>query len=105
MTHRSGPLVAEISAGDGEPRPGAPGRAPDRRQQRRWVPLMVGTLSMLIGLLYIVQGVLPGIYHHYHGLHRLVVAAPVTLDSLTRVADILTGLALLMLSHGLRRRK
>jgi lysyl-tRNA synthetase class 2 len=66
---------------------------------------MVGTLSMLIGLLYIVQGVLPGIYHHYHGLHRLVVAAPVTLDSLTRVADILTGLALLMLSHGLRRRK
>jgi lysyl-tRNA synthetase, class II len=77
---------------------------PDRRQQRRWVPLLVGTLTMLIGLDYIIQGVLPGVYTHYR-LHRLAEVAPVTLDSVTRVADVIIGLALLMLSHGLRRRK
>jgi lysyl-tRNA synthetase class 2 len=68
------------------------------------VPLTAGTLTLLIGLADIVEGVVPGIYHRY-SLHRIGYLAPGTLSDLTRAADVIIGLALLMLSHGLRRRK
>jgi lysyl-tRNA synthetase class 2 len=61
-------------------------------------------LCLLIGLADIVQVVLPRVYVHTH-LHKINPYVPGTLTNLTRTVDVLTGLLLLMLSHGLRRRK
>ena len=43
--------------------------------------------------------------HLHSRLQRLPVVVPGTVAALTRTADIIIGLLLLMLSHGLRRRK
>ena len=79
-------------------------RPPDRRHQRSWVPLTAAWLCLLIGLADIAQVVLPRVYVHTH-LHKINPYVPGTLTNLTRTVDVLTGLLLLMLSHGLRRRK
>ncbi len=99
MTEQSGPGPAEPTTGD-EERLAAPAseRALDRRLQRRWVPLTAGVVSMIVGIGYIVEGIAPGLTERrLRGLSYL--------GSLTRTADIIIGLLLLMLSHGLRRRK
>jgi lysyl-tRNA synthetase, class II len=98
MTEQSAPDPAEEIAGEQE-RPAAPRvpRAVDRRQQRRWVPLAAGLMSFLLGLLYIAGGVSPNFHYRFRGFDYL--------GSLTRTADIVIGLLLLMVSHGLRRRK
>jgi lysyl-tRNA synthetase class 2 len=83
-------------------------REPDRRQQLRWVPLTAGWLALLIGLADVIVGAAePGLlYRHVrHPLLRVAEIAPGTLSNFTRVADVIIGLLLLMLSHGLRRRK
>ncbi len=100
MTDRSGP---ETAARDHEP--GA--RPPDRRHQRRWVPVTAALLALLIGLSYIIEGFRTRVlYSHLkHPLHRLTEIAPGLLSIVPRVADVIIGLLLLMLSHGLRRRK
>ncbi|HEY7146163.1 MAG TPA: phosphatidylglycerol lysyltransferase domain-containing protein [Streptosporangiaceae bacterium] len=103
-------------ASRGEPGPSQPGagragqpsespavRPPDRRQHRRWVPITAGWLALLIGLGDIIGGARPGLYHER--LHRLAEIANGTLSNLSRTADVLIGLMLLMLSHALRRRK
>ena len=56
-------------------------------------------MALIIGLADIIEGVRPDIAYHYrlHGLTEV--------SNLTRTADILIGLLLVMLSHGLRRRK
>jgi lysyl-tRNA synthetase class 2 len=96
MTDQSGPGPAEPITGD-EDRLEA-GRVLDRRQQRRWVPLTAGLTSLVLGIGYIIDGLLPGFsQHHLKGLDYL--------GSLTRTADVIIGLLLLMVSHGLRRRK
>ena len=99
MTDHSGTAPAEHRTGHGEPPSPDPGvRSIDRRQRRRWVPLSAGLMSLAIGLGYIVEGVLPGLTERrLRGLSYL--------GSLTRTADIIIGLLLLMVSHGLRRRK
>ncbi len=80
-----------------------PTRGSDLRQQWRWVPLGAGLMALTIGLGYIVEGLLPGLYHRrLLGLSDIV---PGTLVNLTRTADVIIGVLLLMLSHGLRRRK
>ncbi len=103
MTKSSVPTVAEngIAGGEREPRQAgpAPGRQPDRRQQRRWVPRAAGWLALLIGLADVIEGVGPGLYSRYQ-LHQLT-----EVSNLTRTADVIIGLLLLMLSHALRRRK
>jgi lysyl-tRNA synthetase, class II len=106
MTSR-GPGPAEIFSGENGQRPGAAVRPPDRRQQRRWVPVAAGWFTLLIGLADIITGFrTPVLYRHvHHSLHRLSEIAPGTLSNLTRTADVIIGLLLLMLSHGLRRRK
>lgn len=78
-------------------------RGADRRLQLRWVPLTAGLLAFVIGLGYIIEGLLPALYERR--LRGLANIAPGTLVSLTRTTDIIIGLLLLMLSHGLRRRK
>ncbi len=79
-------------------------RPPDRRNQRAWVPVVAALLSLLIGLVYIVEGARPALYTQYR-LHKLTEFAPGLLAQLTRTADVIVGLLLLMLSHALRRRK
>lgn len=79
-------------------------RAPDRRHQRRWVPITMGWLSLLIGLTDIIGVAIPGLHLH-HRLHRITVFMPGTVTNLASTATVIIGLLLLMLSHGLRRRK
>jgi lysyl-tRNA synthetase class 2 len=79
-------------------------RAPDRRQQRRWVPITTGWLCLLIGLADIVGVAIPSLHLH-HRLHRITVFVPGTMTNVTNTATVIIGLLLLMLSHGLRRRK
>src|SRR5258708_35420602 len=96
MTAHSGPGPAEPRTGDDARHSG--GRALDRRQLRRWVPLSAGVTSFVVGVGYIAVGVNPGLTERrLKGLSYL--------GSLTRTADIVIGLLLLMVSHGLRRRK
>src|SRR3984885_617164 len=130
MTDGSGPEPAELLT-DGAPqgtearagqqpptaqRPSLPpdsdetgpaGRPHDRRHQRRWVPLIAGLLALLLGLAYIIEGFRTRVlYSHLtHPLHKLTEIAPGLLSIVPRVADVIIGLMLLMLSHGLRRRK
>jgi lysyl-tRNA synthetase, class II len=104
MTQHSGPGPAEPITGEGEQPTELPVvRSTDLRQQRRWVPLAAGLMAFVIGFGYIIEGLLPHLYHQrLRGLSDL---APGTLVSLTRISDVIIGLMLLMLSHGLRRRK
>jgi lysyl-tRNA synthetase class 2 len=99
MTERSGPETAT---------PEQPAkRPPDRRHQQRWVPVTAALLALLIGLAYIIEGFRTRVlYSHLkHPLHRLTEIAPGVLTIVPRIADVIIGLLLLMLSHGLRRRK
>jgi lysyl-tRNA synthetase class 2 len=104
MTHQSGPAPAEPITGEDE-RQAEPAvvRGTDLRQQLRWVPLASGLSALIIGLGYIAEGLTPGLYHRR--LRGLAALAPGTLANLTRTTDVIIGLLLLMLSHGLRRRK
>jgi lysyl-tRNA synthetase class 2 len=81
-----------------------PGREPDRRQRRRWVPITTGWLCLLIGLADVVSAVIPRL-QLVHRLHRITPFVPGVLTNVTFTADAIIGLLLLMLSHGLRRRK
>ncbi|HEY2553139.1 MAG TPA: phosphatidylglycerol lysyltransferase domain-containing protein [Streptosporangiaceae bacterium] len=109
MTKPTGPGAAATLPATRERRGLWPAyREPDRRQQRRWVPRAAGWLAMLIGLADVILGAAePGLlYRHVrHPLLRVAQIAPGTLSNFTRVADVIIGLLLLMLSHGLRRRK
>jgi lysyl-tRNA synthetase, class II len=123
MTDSSGPEPAELvmdgAAQDTQvpaaqrpaspPEPDAEPAGPphDRMHQRRWVPFTAGLLAFLLGLAYIIEGFRTRvIYSHLtHPLHRLTEIAPGLLSIVPRVADVIIGLMLLMLSHGLRRRK
>jgi lysyl-tRNA synthetase, class II len=73
-----------------------------RRGQRRWVPLVASLLCLLIGLSDVLAIFSPGFHAR---LHRINSYVPGTLYNVTRSADVIVGLLLLMLSHGLRRRK
>jgi lysyl-tRNA synthetase class 2 len=109
MTDRSGPGPAAPISGDEERHVRPPvTRPPDRRQQRRWVPVTAGWLALLVGLANIMLGIHgpSAVYHDVkHQLLHIAEITPGTLFGLSRVADIIIGLMLLMLSHGLRRRK
>ena len=79
-------------------------RAPDRRHRRRWVPITTGWLCLLIGLADIIGVAIPSLHLH-HRLHRIAPFVPGTMTNVTSTATVIIGLLLLMLSHGLRRRK
>ncbi|HEY7325317.1 MAG TPA: phosphatidylglycerol lysyltransferase domain-containing protein [Streptosporangiaceae bacterium] len=104
MTDPTGPLPPRTPSSVAE-RPAQPSvsRAIDLRQQLRWVPLGAGLLALVIGLGYIIEGLVPHLYHRrLRGLSDIL---PGTLVNLTRTTDVIIGVLLLMLSHGLRRRK
>jgi lysyl-tRNA synthetase, class II len=79
-------------------------RPPDRRTQRAWVPVAAGWLCLLIGLADIVQVVRPSLYTYSH-LHKIHAFVPGALTNVAHTLTVIIGLLLLMLSHGLRRRK
>ncbi len=74
----------------------------DRRHQHAWIPAITAFLTFLIGLSDIISVFRPGWPHRLHGVRALV---PGTLTNVTHTADVVIGLLLLMLAHGLRRRK
>jgi len=74
----------------------------DRARQRRWVPRTAALLTFLIGLADILNILRPDLVNRLHRLNSMI---PGTLTDVTRSADVLIGLTLLMLAHGLRRRK
>jgi lysyl-tRNA synthetase class 2 len=79
-----------------------PGNFADRRRQHAWVPGSAAFLTMLIGVSDIIAIFKPGWPHRLHGFSHFV---PGTLTNVTRSADVIIGLMLLLLAHGLRRRK
>ena len=79
-------------------------RPPDRRTQRAWVPVAAGWLCLLIGLADIIQVVRPSLYTVTR-LHKFHAFVPGTLTNVAHTLTVIIGLLLLMLSHGLRRRK
>ncbi len=101
------PSTAQQSSTAAAPAGGQAGRPPDRRHQRRWVPFTASLLTFLLGLAYIIEGFRTRVlYSHLkHPLHKLTEIAPGLLSIVPRVADVIIGLMLLMLSHALRRRK
>jgi lysyl-tRNA synthetase, class II len=69
---------------------------------RVWIPGIASFLCLLIGL----SDVLAIFKPTWHArLHRLNAFVPGTLTNVTRSADVIIGLMLLLLAHGLRRRK
>src|SRR6202035_4199503 len=87
---------ADDSKASGQPSPA------DRARRRRWVPVTAALLTYLIGLADILNILRPDLVSR---LHRLNAMIPGTLNDVTRSADVLIGLMLLMLAHGLRRRQ
>jgi len=88
---------AQASAG-----PPAPPAPADRRRQRAWVPGTAALLTTLIGLADILNILRPDLAIR---LHKITYMVPGTLTNVARSAEVLIGLMLLMLAHGLRRRK
>jgi lysyl-tRNA synthetase, class II len=74
----------------------------DRRHQHAWVPASAALLTLLIGLSDILAIFRPDLVYRLHKINYLV---PGTLTTVARSADVIIGLMLLMLAHGLRRRK
>jgi len=77
-----------------------PGRRSGR--PRPWVPRVAALLCLLIGLSDVLAIFKPTWHAKLHPLNAFV---PGTLTNVTRSADVLIGLMLLLLAHGLRRRK
>src|SRR3984957_7571534 len=100
LTHRDlGPdeRAAEMSDSD------EAGHDPvGRQRQHAWVPGSAALLTWLIGLSDILAIFRPDLVHKLHKINYLV---PGTLTTVTRTAAVVIGLMLLMLAHGLRRRK
>jgi lysyl-tRNA synthetase class 2 len=80
----------------------SPAGPEERRRQRAWVPGAAALLTALIGLADILNILRPDLASR---LHRINYLMPGTLTNAARSADVLIGLMLLMLAHGLRRRK
>jgi lysyl-tRNA synthetase, class II len=77
-------------------------RPADQRGQRRWIPALAGLLCFLIGLSNVFAIFAPAWHEKLERINHYV---PGMLTDVTRTADVIVGLLLLMLSHGLRRRK
>jgi lysyl-tRNA synthetase, class II len=75
---------------------------PADHQRRAWVPGTAALLTALIGLSDILNIFR---YDLVHRLHKFAYLVPGTLTDVARSADVIIGLMLLMLAHGLRRRK
>jgi lysyl-tRNA synthetase, class II len=88
----------------GGPPPPQPGRAADRRNEHRWVPFVTSWACLLIGLADIVRVAVPSLQLDRRMQH-ISPFLPGSVTNVTKTADVIIGLLLLMLSRGLRRRK
>jgi lysyl-tRNA synthetase class 2 len=77
----------------------------DRRHQHAWIPASAALLTWLIGLSDILAIFRPDLPDLVDRLHKINYLVPGTLTTVARSADVIIGLMLLMLAHGLRRRK
>jgi lysyl-tRNA synthetase, class II len=102
--HANAGNAADLPAakGGGSRAAAAPVEPGDRRRQRSWVPGCAALLTMLIGLSDILAIFEPDLVHKLNRINYLV---PGTLTTGIRTAEVIIGLMLLMLAHGLRRRK
>ncbi len=92
---------AEPVAVDGDERSGHPWL--DRqRSQRRWIPVVASFVCLLIGLSDVLSIFAP---EWHERLHRINSYVPGAMTNAARSAYVIVGLLLLMLAHGLRRRK
>ena len=74
---------------------------PASRRRHGWVPGVASLLCLLIGCSDVLA-----IFRPWHErLYRISAFVPGTLTDVTRSADVLAGLLLVLLSRGLRRRK
>src|SRR5215469_1420917 len=73
-------------------------------KRRAWVPGIASLLCLLIGLSDVLVIFKPTWNARLHGLNAHV-PLPGMLTNVTRSADVIIGLMLVLLSHGLRRRK
>ena len=75
---------------------------PKGGRRRAWVPGIASLLCLLIGLSDVLAIFKPAWHARLHNVNAFV---PGTLTNVTRSADVIIGLMLVLLSHGLRRRK
>jgi lysyl-tRNA synthetase, class II len=84
--------------------PASPGHKAGRR--RAWIPGIAALVCLLVGFSDVLAVFRPVLYENLsEKLHKLNTFVPGTLTNVTRSADVIIGLMLLLLSHGLRRRK
>ncbi|WP_269857842.1 phosphatidylglycerol lysyltransferase domain-containing protein [Streptomyces sp. RPT161] len=67
------------------------------------VPALVGTVGAVIGLLDLATGIIPQLRHSR--VHTWTGYLPGAVSSIAAAASIILGLLMLMLAHGLKRRK
>ncbi len=96
--------MTESNSADRLNRWGRAGPPPGRKYQRRraWIPDVAALVCLLIGLSDVLAVLRPGLHEKLHKINAFV---PGTLTNVTRSADVIIGLMLVLLSHGLRRRK
>ncbi|MFY9668339.1 MAG: phosphatidylglycerol lysyltransferase domain-containing protein [Trebonia sp.] len=85
---------------DREEKTGLPQLKGGRR--RAWVPGIASLLCLVIGLSDVIAIFKPAWHARLHNVNAFV---PGTLTNVTRSADVIIGLMLVLLAHGLRRRK
>ena len=106
------PPAPSDGAPDGENRRRA-GRAPARDdtdsaaarkdiKRLTWIPAVAALLTFLIGLSDVLAVFEPSLHDKLRKVNAVV---PGTLTNVTHTSDVITGLLLLMLARGLRRRK
>jgi len=95
--------MSESNSADRTERDDKAGAWPGTGTKRRaWIPAVASLLCLLIGL----SDILAIFKSDWHAkLHRIDAFVPGTLTNVQRSADVIIGLMLLLLSHGLRRRK
>jgi len=67
-----------------------------------WIPVVAALLTFLVGVSDILAVFKPGLHERLHKFNAVV---PGALANVTHTSDVLTGLLLLLLARGLRRRK
>jgi lysyl-tRNA synthetase, class II len=71
-------------------------------RRRAWIPGIASLLCLLIGLSDVLAIFKPAWHARLHNVNAFL---PGTLTNVTRSADVIIGLMLVLLAHGLRRRK
>lgn len=82
--------------------PDAPAAGPPASPGRAWVPRAVGTLAYVIGAVDIASGLRATIRERVHPFAGLV---PGVVGDATSAATVVTGILLVLIAHGLKRRK